>query len=388
MNSILGLCLCLVLIGLATAGAVMYTNQSCTGGTLPGVRVCQAEPLQQNDFDSAPAAIGGNKPDIQVLKAVPMLLDTPTSAAVYTFKVRYATNLQITEATTNIKNISNPSGATLQGTADGLPASAITTDASGQFVCTIVASNGDGTVTKALTLSLAKDLLPQGPPAGSTENQIKNQSYWLEQTGSKAPLTHFTPSTTDPNKPDFFKCPDSCKWCMEPSDAASRGFTQQCSDQRCFYDPDEKRSWYCYSEPEGWCCANEKVSKSTKSECTQIGGYWSTYQAEAIDACQPKGFCCLNGQVYYPYTQAQCAQMNGCCWSTNQAQTMQNCRAAETCWCCTPYRGTALAAGSVSQMTQAQCQQQGGSCYATQAQAAAACGGKGDNWYQPPTNLR
>lgn len=319
-----------------------------------------------------------------------MLLDTATSFAVYTFKVKYATSVQITEVTTNIRNISNPSGATLQGTANGNPASAIPTDENGQFICTIVASNNNGTATKALTLSLAKDLLPQGPPAGSTGNQIKNKSRWLEQTGSQAPLTQSTPSTTEPNKPDFFKCPDSCKYCLEPGDAAKLGFTQKCSDQRCFYDPENKRSWYCYSEPEGWCCANEKVSQATKSECTQIGGYWSTSQADAQQFCQPKGFCCLNGNVYYPTTQAQCAQQGGSYWSTNQAQVTERCQ-PQMCWCCTPYRGTTAFAvgGSVSQMTQAQCQAQGGSCYASQAQAAAACGSKGDNRpYQPPTNLR
>jgi hypothetical protein len=299
-----------------------------------------------------------------------------------------------------------------------MSASAITTDASGQFVCTIVASNDNGTVTKALELSLAKELLPEGPPAGSTENQTKNKSRWLEQTGSQAPLTHSTPSTINPNKPDFFQCPDSCKYCLEPGDAASLGFTQKCSDQRCFYDQDNTRSWYCYSEPEGWCCANEKVSQSTKSECTQIGGYWSTSQNDAIQACQPKGFCCLNGQLYYPSTQAQCAQMNGCCWSTNQAQTMQNCQPPgyccrdnqvysatqaqcaqvggccwstnqaqtaencrpQTCWCCLK--------GQVYQTTQAQCSQSGGACYDSQRQANAACQGKGDTPYYPPTNLR
>jgi hypothetical protein len=141
MNSVFGLCLCLVLIGLTTAGAVVYTNQSYSGRTLSGVQVCQAEPLQQNDVDSAPAAIGGNKPVIQVFKAEPMELDAADSAAVYTFKVKLATNVQINEAGTNIRDISNPSGATLQGNVTGLPAAAITTDDSGKFVCTIVASN-------------------------------------------------------------------------------------------------------------------------------------------------------------------------------------------------------------------------------------------------------
>ncbi len=378
MNSILGLCLCLVLVGLVTAGAIVYTNRSYTGGMLPDVQVCQAEPLQQNDADYTPSAIGGNEPVIQVFKAEPMVLDSPTAFAVYTFKVKLATDVQINEAGANIKSISNPSGATLQGTANGMSASAIPTDASGQFVCTITASNDNGSVQKELTLSLSKELLPEGPPAGSTGNQTKNKSYWLEQTLVRAPVPPSTLSTTNPSNPDFPKCPESCKYCLEPGDAASLGLSQKCSDQRCFYDPDNNRGWYCYSEPEGWCCANEKVSQSTKSECTKIGGYWSAYQAEAIGACQPKGYCCWNGEVYYPATQAQCVQMGGSYWSTIQAQVVQNCQ-PPTCWCCLK--------GEVTQTTQAQCTQSGGACYTTQSQAAAGCRGQGETTYQTP-NLR
>lgn len=371
MNSVIRLCLCLVLIVLTTAGAIVYTQRSYTGGMLPGIQVCQAEPLQQNETDSAPAAIGGNGPIIQVFKAAPMVLDTATSAAVYTFKVKRATNVQINEAGNNIKNISNPSGATLQGTATGLPAAAITADASGKFVCTIVASNEYGTDTKALELSLAANLIPAGQP-GATENQTEKRSpKWLPQFSTPGTPTL---STTTRNTPDFFKCPNSCAYCLKPSEAANLGFTQKCSDQRCYYSPDNQQSWYCYSEPVGWCCNNFKVSQSTKSQCTQSGGsYWSTNQNEVIQACQPTGYCCLNGQVYYPATQAQCAQNGGSYWSTNQAQVMERCQ-PPTCWCCTPYRGTAFAAGGqVTETTQAQCAQMGGTCYASQAQAAAAC---------------
>jgi hypothetical protein len=389
LNSMVGLCLCLVLIGLITAGAVVYTNHSYGGGTLPGVQVCQAEPLQQSGVDYAPSAIAGSKPVIQVWEANPVVLNTATSFAVYTFKVRYATNLQITEATTNIKNISNPSGATLQGTANGNPASSIPWDENGQATCTITATNSLGSVTADVTISADKKLLPPPPPAGSTGNQLKNKSYWKEQIGWQAPSAQPAPSTINPFTPNFPACPEKC-YCLKPDEAATLGFTTKCSEQRCFYDYLNKTSFYCYREPEGWCCANEKVSQATKSECAQIVGYWSTSQADAQQYCQPKGFCCLNGNVYYPTTQAQCVQQGGCCWSTNQAQTAQNCK-PETCWCCTRYRGTTALAvgGSVSQMTQAQCQQQDGTCYATQAQATAACGQTPPrDYYQPPTNLK
>ena len=377
MNSVLGLCLCLVLVGVTTAGAIVYTERSYKSGMLPDVQVCKAEPLQQNEVDYALSAIGGNGPVIEVFKAEPMELDTADSAAMYTFKVKRATNVVINEAGTNIKNISNPSGATLQGTANGLPAAAIMTGDSGKFISTIVASNEYGTDTAALTLSLAKELLPTGPPAGSTENQTKdNKSHWLEQTLSQAPLTQSTPSTITPNKPEFFECPSSCKYRLEPGDAASLGFTQKCSEQRCFYDFLNKNNWYCYRETEGWCCKDFKVSQATKSECTQMGGsYWSTNQNEVIQACQPIGWCCRDGNLYQA-TQAQCVQMGGSYWSTNQAQTMERCQ-PPTCWCCLK--------GQVYQTTQAQCTQSGGACYTTQSQAAAGCRGQGETIPQTPS---
>src|SRR4030042_199459 len=105
MNSVFGLCLCLVLICLTTAGAIAYINQSYTG-----VRIVQAEPLQQNEVDYALSAVAGG-PVIQVWKAAPMELATADAFAVYTFKVKRATNVVITEAGAKIKNISNPTGA-------------------------------------------------------------------------------------------------------------------------------------------------------------------------------------------------------------------------------------------------------------------------------------
>lgn len=409
MNSVFGLCLCLVLIGLTTAGAVVYTNQSYSGRTLSGVQECKAEPLQQNEVAYAPAAIGGSGPVIQLFVATPMVLDSPTSSAVYTFKVKRATNVQISEAGANIKNISNPSGATLNGTATGLPASAITPDGSGKFVSTIVASNEYGTDTKSLELSLAANLLPAGQ-RGSTDNRTEQRTpKWLPQFSSPGTSTPSTGPKTG-NAPEFFTCPSSCEACLKPSDAASRGFTQKCSEERCYYSPDNQQSWYCYKPPVGWCCANGKVNQTIKDDCDKMGGYWSTSQADAQAFCQPKGYCCLNGQIYYPSTQAQCSQMGGSNWSTNQAQTAERCQPMgyccrdgqvytatqaqcnqtggsywstnqgqtaelcrpQTCWCCLK--------GQVTQTTKAQCAQMGGACYDSQRQASAAC-------YQSP-NLR
>jgi len=407
MNSVLGLCLCLVLIGLTTAGAIVYTNRSYSGGMLPDVQVCKAEPLVLNDVDSAPAAIGGNKPVIQVFEAAPMVLDAPDSAAVYTFKVKLAKNVQISEAGTNIRDISNPSGATLQGIANGLPASAITPDDSGKFVCTIVASNEYGTDTKALELSIAEELQSTAPPAGATDNQAEPRSpKWLAQL-SLPPISARSTSATPGSEPVFFKCPDGCPYCLTPDDAASRGFTQKCSDERCYYSPDDQQNWYCYSEPVGYCCKAGQVGQvgqvveATKSKCAQTGGAWYLNQTDAIQACQPVGFCCRDGQIYsatqsqcaqvggtyytnqaqaiqscqpmgyccqngqvYSTTRAQCAQVGGSYWSTNQAEAMRACQPV-LCWCCS--------GGKVYQTTKAQCAQSGGTCYSTESQATAGC---------------
>lgn len=380
MNSLVRLCLCFVLLGLIIAGAIAYTERYNRGVMLPDVQVCKAEPLQQNEADYAPSAIGGNEPVIQVFKAAPMELDSPTSAAVYTFKVKRAKNLQIIEAGNSIKDISNPTLATLQGTATGLPAAAIPTDDSSKFITVLMASNDDGSVQAELTLSLAEELLPTGGPAGATDNQTEQRKpEWLDQYSTPRTPTPSTSTTATHNEPDFLECPSSCKYCVKPEEAASRGFTRKCSEQRCYFSPDDQQNWYCYSEPEGWCCANEKVSQTTKSECTRIGGFWSINQNEAIQACQPTGYCCFNGQVYYPVTQAQCAQKGGSYWSTSQSQTMERCQ-PPPCWCCLK--------GQVYQTTQAQCTQSGGACYATQSQAQLNCRTPGQGQTLPPTYLR
>jgi hypothetical protein len=348
-----------------------------------------------------------------------MVLDSPTSAAVYTFKVKRATNVQITEAGANIKSISNPSGATVQGTANGNPASAITPDASGQFVCTIVASNENGTATKSLTLSFAKELLPPPPPAGQSDNQAgNNKSKWLD-----SPLRSTPPVSTQPpitkNEPNFFKCPSGCENCLKPGDAASLGFTQKCSEEPCYYSPPEDQKWFCYKPTPGWCCANEKVTPSTKAECDKMYGYWSTSQNDAKQACE-KGCCCLsNGQISYPSTQTQCKQVNGtyytdlgqckelcqpkgcCCLSNGQISypsTPTQCaqvngqyytdlgqcreRCQPMCWCCLK--------GQLYQTTQSQCTGSGGTCYATQQQGILNCRTPidGGGIIKPPTNLR
>jgi len=358
MNSVFGLCLCLVLICLTTAGAIAYTNQSYTG-----VRIAQAEPLQQNETDYALQAVAGG-PVIQVWKADPLELATADAFAVYTFKVKRATDVSITEAGANIKNISNPTGATLNGTADGLPASAIAADASGQFICTIVATNENGTATKSLTLSFSKELLATGQLPGKSEETGGQTGQRTPQWGPLMRASITSPLSNIINKePKFFKCPSDCDHCLKPDEAASKGYTQRCSEELCYYSPPENQKWFCYKPTPGWCCANSKVNPSTKDECDKIQGYWSTSQADATQACQP-GCCCLsNGQISYPSTKAQCARMYGTYYTD-----INMCRER-----CEP-QGCCCVNGQMSYpVTQTQCNQMYGKYYTSLSQCKEDC---------------
>jgi len=379
MNSPLRLCLCLVLVCLITTGA--------TGGT-------------------AGFSANGKPPEIVLLEVASLVLNDG-DAALYTFVVKGATKIEVIEAGNTIKEINNPSSATLKGTANGLPAYAIQTGDSNTFNTVLLASNGSGQVLGMVTLSFATLPTAAGQPWLMDNKTAPRSPKWLAQL-SLPPISARSTSATPGSEPVFFKCPDGCPYCLTPDDAASRGFTQKCSDERCYYSPDEKQNWWCYSEPVGYCCKagqagqvgqvveatkskcaqtggawylnqtdaiqacqpvgyccrDGQIAQITKTQCAQVGGsYWSTNRNEAIQACQPMGYCCRDGQVYTA-TQAQCNQTGGSYWSTNQAQTAERCR-PQTCWCC--------AYGKVYQTTQAQCIQSGGTCYSTQSQADAGC---------------
>jgi hypothetical protein len=379
-NSVFGLCLYLVLLGLIVVGA--------------------AESIMPNDVYSAQSPTAGAPPVIQVFKANPMTLETPTSAAVYTFKVKRATNLIITEAGNEIRNISNPTGAALSGIATGLPASAIPADDSGKFKAVLMASNAAGAVKAELTLSFSDKLLASGQPAETegADNETDSRSpKWLDQYFSPFGPARSSQSGTEPQ---FFDCPSDCDHCLTPEDAKSQGMGERCSAERCYYSPDNQQNWYCFKPAPGWCCNNLNVSEATKDECNQMGGSWflnqseaqercqplgyccqngnitsltrsqcaqagGTYYADVVEAkerCQPLGYCCQNGQVYSQTTQSQCTQVGGA-WYTNQAQAMERCQPMG--YCCSN--------GKVGQTTQAQCAQVGGAWYTNQAQAIQAC---------------
>src|SRR4030042_6626672 len=149
MNIPLRLCLCLVLICLVTTGATAYA---------------------------------AGKPDIKLFKADPLVLNDG-DAALYTFVVKNATEMQLVEAGDIIKQINNPSAATLKGTAQGMTTYAIRTGDSNTFAATLIARNESGEVKKTLTLSFATELPPKStsliPPVSMSAPPRSPQ--WGEQ---------------------------------------------------------------------------------------------------------------------------------------------------------------------------------------------------------------
>ena len=334
MNSPLRLCLCLVLICLVTTGATGYT---------------------------------AGKPDIKLFKADPLVLNDG-DAALYTFVVKNATEMQLVEAGNIIKKISNPTSATLKGTAQGMTTYAIRTGEGNTFTATLIARNDSGEAIAEITLSFATELPTKStsliPPVSMSAPPRSPQ--WGEQYFSP-PSTQPTPSTATHERPEFFECPSNCPYCLKPDEAKSLGFTQRCSEELCYYSPDKDQKWYCYSEPEGWCCVGGQggqVNQATKTQCTKMGGDWYADQSQAQQACQPMCWCCRHqdGAVGY-VTVNECRQV-GTCYAT-QYEAQQVCQQMVSCWCC--------AGGKVGQATQAQCAQMGGYCYNTQAEAVRAC---------------
>jgi hypothetical protein len=335
-----------------------------------------------------------------------MTLETPTSAAVYTFTVKRAKNVVITEAGNDIKNISNPSGATINGIATGLPASAIPADDSGKFKAVLMASNAAGAVKAELTLSFSDKLLASGQPAETegADNETDSRSpKWLDQYSSPFSPARSSQSGTEPQ---FFDCPSDCDHCLTPEDAKSQGMGERCSAERCYYSPDNQQNWYCFKPAPGWCCNNLNVSQATKDECNQMGGSWFLNQSEAQERCQPLGYCCQNGNIT-SLTRSQCAQAGGtyyadvveakercqplgyCCQNGNiTSLTRPQCaqvggtyyadvieakeRCQPPCYCC--------AQGKVVQTDQSTCRQYGGNCYDTQAIAQRYCQQESTCW--------
>jgi hypothetical protein len=320
--------------------------------------------------------------------------------AMYKFEVSGATDVQVMEAGALIKEINSPPGTTLHGNARGRTTYEIRTGNINTFDTVLIAINGGGQQKKTLTLSFLTKL-PQGSSslAPSDNRSGARTPKWGVQTSSAAPVA--SSALTTGNSPQFTKCTTDCNYCLRPDDAASRGFTQKCSAQPCYYSPDNQQQWYCYSKPatvwccqngnvvevtreqcaqsggtayatqaeamqacQGWCCKDGRVGQATKAQCAQLGGNWFATQAEAIDYCRQStmGYCCRGGQIGAA-TQGQCAQLGGD-WYSTEAQAAQACQPV-SCWCCS--------GGKVSQTTPAACSRAGGACYSSQSQAAVGC---------------
>lgn len=337
------LCLCLAVVGIITFGAAESAAAASTTGSPPVIKAFSAEPLTLKD--------GGS--------------------ALYMFEVWDATKIQLIEAGNIIKEINGPPATNYKGKATGRTTYQIRTGGSNTFDTILLASNASGNQEKKLTLSFETKLQPRTtsliPPV--TDDQTKARTpKWGPQTSASAPLTPLTTSPASNWPPQFAKCPTGCDHCLKPDEAASRGFTQKCLEQPCYYSPDDQQKWYCYREPEkGWCCKDGKVGETTKEQCAQMGGTLYANQAQAMERCQPVGWCCAGGRVGEA-TQSQCAQLGGALYA-NQAQAIQACQPVG--WCCKD--------GKVYQATKEQCAQMGGiTWYATQAEAIRAC-------QQPPT---
>lgn len=353
MNSPLSVCLCLVLVGVIIVGVAGCDQQQEVN--LPYISDFKYQTTQYDD----PALKYGE-------------------AASYMIKVNNAEEILLYEAGVLIAKWNGPPSGTHTHkiTFTGMPSNAIPTE-DGNFEARLVVSNKKGKLEKKLMLSVDTAIASKpAPPANGQPGAPKNKSYWLDQRFLPVPPRELPASTMPQTEypPQFADCPAGCDYCLKPDEAASRGFTQKCSDELCYYSPGQKEKWYCYKAPEGWCCLGGhggQVSQATKTECEKDGGAWYADQSLAMQACQETCWCCRQDGAVGNVNVNECLRV-GTCYDT-QYQAQQACQ-PETCWCCIP--GPA-AGGNVSQTTQNQCAGMGGTCYSTQGAAVSACGGDG-----------
>ncbi|MBN1374856.1 MAG: hypothetical protein JXA01_01735 [Dehalococcoidia bacterium] len=316
------------------------------------------------DKSAAASSATGIPPEIKAFTADPLTLGDGESA-LYKFVVAGATNMQVIEAGAVIKEIHSPPGTTMRGSARGMTTYEIRTGDMNTFEAVLIAGNGSGEVKKALMLSFETRLQPgsdsQVPPG--SDNQTEGRTpKWGPQSSGPAPAPYPTSlSTASAWTPPFARCSSECNRCLRPGEAAEHGFTNRCSEQPCYYSPDNQQQWYCYSEPETiWCCRDGKVTETTKEQCMQTGGTYYAAEAEAVRACQQLvGWYCSEGMVYHG-SKAQAMQV-GATWYSTEAEAVRACQG----WCCKD--------GKVGQTNRSQCSQLGGDWFSTQIQALQAC---------------
>ncbi len=338
LAGIFRLCLCLVVAGIIILGAADRTTAaSSAAGSLPVINVFSANPLTLKDGDSAK----------------------------YMFEVSGSLDMKVVENGVMIKEIKSPANTRLKGTVMGMTTYEIRSNNSNKFETTLEATNSTGTQIKTLTLSFVTVLPPISATQSAGPKGSDNRTpLWGPQRSAPASSTSSTalsPHNESPYVPTFAACPGDCN-CLTPDQAAQYGFTQKCSEQRCFSADNGVKS-YCYSEPSGWFCSGGKVQPGTKAQATQAGATWYANQADAVQACQPVGWCCRGGQIAQT-TQARCSLAGGDYWSTDENQVIQACQQMLGWFC---------SGGQVYQGSQAQAAQAGATWYANQAQALRAC---------------
>jgi hypothetical protein len=312
------------------------------------------------------AAVGISPPEIRLFAADPLVLPDGASA-VYTFEVRNATNIQLIEAGEVIKEINNPPSTACSGKAVGRTTHHIRSGGINSFNAVLLAVNSGGSQQRTLALSFASMLQPLSAahlPLSEKDTSKTKKPDWLEQT-SLSSSSGLTGQIVSAYPPPFEKCSKSCDYCLEPGDAAERGFTQQCSQEPCYYSPDKQQYWYCYSKPATvWCCIDGQVIETTKDSCYKKGGTPYPTEELAVKSCQAEGWCCQDGKVY-PLDRATCSERGGH-WFLTEKEAKDAC---STIWCCID--------GQVFGTDKETCYAKGGTAYATEAEARKACQAEG-----------
>ena len=178
----------------------------------------------------------------------------------YTFEVKNATKIRLIEADDPIKEIDGPSSGIYKGIVTGQAPSAVLTSDNNMFNAVLEASNQQGTVKKAATLS-ASAVLKENPyqphyPSGWADRPcptgcgcvtlVDAQAQGLISCGSGCSGPPQCQGPLNPTTKYCYRIPvqpcdtaNGCT-CMEPSQALPNYV--RCSDNLCAANPDK----YCY----------------------------------------------------------------------------------------------------------------------------------------------
>jgi hypothetical protein len=262
---------------------------------------------------------GGRLPEIVSFQANPPVnAGDPVS---YTFEVKNATKIRLIEAGGTIKEINGPSSGIYAGAATGQAPSTVLTSDNGTFDAVLEASNEQGTVKKAATLSdsallrnnpnqpqIAKGWADRPCPTGCG-CLLDWQGQGLTQCGTgecQGPwIVHSASTIKHCYRIPVAQCQQGCS-CIEPSQAEPD--LQKCNPYKCGVNPDK----YCYNcrypctcmkpaqAPPGYIkCSDKKCNTSPDKYCYQ-------------PACPQTGCQCLLDTVVAPCNWPQCTSSYPC----------------------------------------------------------------------------